>query len=294
MHLSTMFVVSVVAASAVCALPVQNNHPSTSPNVQIEHPDSNGALTTGNSLHPRGQLCTSCFKSDTSGTHSSHPDQNARDSPTPSNQPLSGLTSQAVQIPSTSSAQLPPDSFTQPESFTLPPRYVTKFVSDATEVEYSFCDEKEKEKCRSPQAMENVKANELAQLLVQTWMENVYTSAPQVAKKKIKVRMVAMDYYPVPVGTLLAAPFRSVELIAHILDAPLLGECAAPIQRPDEQDYFFSGWVYRVRPVEGVQGDDRKEVLLYHAEFSSAPVREMIILYYKLSRDAQIPTQLIT
>ncbi|KAJ3842482.1 hypothetical protein F5878DRAFT_657578 [Lentinula raphanica] len=268
MHLSTMFVVSVVAASAVCALPVQNNHPSTSPNVQSEHPDSNGALTTGNSLHPRGQLCTSCFKSDTSSTHSSHPNQNAGDSPAPSNQPLSGLTSQAVQIPS-SSAQLPPESFTQP------PRYVTKFASDATEVKYSFCDEKEKEKCRSQQAMENVKANELAQLLVQTWMENVYTSAPQVAKKKIKVRMVPTDYYPVPVDTLLAA-LRSVELIAHILNAPLLGECAAPIQRPDEQGYFFSGWVYRVRLVEGVQGDDRKEVLLYHAEFSSAPVRNMI------------------
>ncbi|KAJ3833575.1 hypothetical protein F5878DRAFT_665526 [Lentinula raphanica] len=50
MHLSTVYIASVIAASVVCGLPLQNVYPSTSSNVLGGgHPDS--------SLYPRGQLC---------------------------------------------------------------------------------------------------------------------------------------------------------------------------------------------------------------------------------------------
>ncbi|KAJ3817596.1 hypothetical protein F5880DRAFT_37404 [Lentinula raphanica] len=47
MHLSTVYIASVIAASAVCGLPLQNVYPSTSSNVLDKHPD----------IYPRGQCC---------------------------------------------------------------------------------------------------------------------------------------------------------------------------------------------------------------------------------------------
>ncbi|KAJ3769828.1 hypothetical protein FB446DRAFT_197171 [Lentinula raphanica] len=71
MHLSTMFVVSAIATSAVCALPLQDFslqvHPSTSSDVLGDHTDSEasgvqpGSSMAGISLYPRRPcLCFPC------------------------------------------------------------------------------------------------------------------------------------------------------------------------------------------------------------------------------------------
>ncbi|KAJ3967573.1 hypothetical protein EV361DRAFT_485025 [Lentinula raphanica] len=67
MHLSTMFVVSAIAASAVCALPLQDVHrsdPSTSSSDVLasdrDRPANlDGSNVRASSLYPRGQLCPS-------------------------------------------------------------------------------------------------------------------------------------------------------------------------------------------------------------------------------------------
>ncbi|KAJ3758065.1 hypothetical protein F5878DRAFT_645827 [Lentinula raphanica] len=58
MHFSTMFVVSAIAASAVCALPLQGVCPSTCPDVLADQPGLDGSsirLSAKPSLSPRGQ-----------------------------------------------------------------------------------------------------------------------------------------------------------------------------------------------------------------------------------------------
>ncbi|KAJ3833519.1 hypothetical protein F5878DRAFT_403454 [Lentinula raphanica] len=63
MHLSTIFVVSAIATSAVCALPLQAVDPSTSSDVLGDHIASDGSggqLRVESSLRPRAPCLISC------------------------------------------------------------------------------------------------------------------------------------------------------------------------------------------------------------------------------------------
>ncbi|KAJ3758066.1 hypothetical protein EV360DRAFT_70632 [Lentinula raphanica] len=63
MHLSTIFVVSAIATSAVCALPLQSVDPSTSSDVLAAHAASDGSggqPRVESSLHPRAPCLISC------------------------------------------------------------------------------------------------------------------------------------------------------------------------------------------------------------------------------------------
>ncbi|KAJ3821167.1 hypothetical protein F5880DRAFT_1703902 [Lentinula raphanica] len=231
MHLSTMFVVLVIASTA-CALPLENVQ-SSSNRISRSKGDYPEVLPR---LYPRGDCCCcvgccGCGESDTDSSCHSRPFQRGPH-PSPADPLHRPYKLHLLSYP--------------PGGSTPNPAHQNHRVPE--DVGYSYYREESREDSTE---VRDVGAGQASKHLVQKWMSTVYEKMPEVKDKRIKVNMVTEDHFPYGIERL-----RTNGVSAMIPKAPGLreGRYLAKVICNQNTPGYCDGTLSRV-----VEGEDGKK-----------------------------------